>query len=256
MKRKEFESELRRLQVELVRLQTWVKMKGARIIVVFEGRDTAGKGGVISRITQRVSPRVFRHVALPAPTEREKSQLYIQRYIAHFPAAGEIVLFDRSWSNRAGVEHVMGFCTDDEYERFMRLVPGLEKEIVDNGIILLKYFLNVSQDEQRRRFADRIEDPVKHWKLSPMDTESVRRWWDYTLAYQNMLRATDTPACPWYVVPSDDKRRARLNLITHMLGQNPSKKVKVELPQVPTAEPRPTGAEDGLPASHIGPARY
>jgi polyphosphate kinase 2 len=256
MKRQEFDSELRKLQVELVRLQTWVKATGARIIVIFEGRDTAGKGGVISRITQRVSPRVFRHVALPAPTEREKSQLYIQRYIAHFPAAGEIVLFDRSWYNRAGVERVMGFCTDDEYERFMRLVPPFEREIVDNGIILLKYFLDVSQDEQRRRFADRIEDPIKHWKLSPMDTESVRRWWDYTLAYQAMLRATDTPASPWHIVPSDDKRRARLNLIVHMLRQIPYEKIKVELPKVPKAEPRPKGAEDGLPARHIVPARY
>ncbi|WP_247654569.1 MULTISPECIES: polyphosphate kinase 2 [Microvirga] len=256
MKRKEFESELRKLQVELVRLQTWVKTTGARIIVVFEGRDTAGKGGVISRITQRVSPRVFRHIALPAPTEREKSQLYIQRYIAQFPAAGEIILFDRSWYNRAGVERVMGFCTDGEYERFMRLVPSFEQEVVDNGIILLKYFLDVSQDEQRRRFADRIEDPIKHWKLSPMDTESVRRWWDYTLAYQAMLRATDTPACPWFIVPSDDKRRARLTLISHMLSQIPYRKVKVELPKVPKAEPRPKGVKEGLHAGHIVPARY
>jgi polyphosphate kinase len=256
MKRKVFEEELRRLQVELVRLQSWAKATGARIIVIFEGRDTAGKGGVISRITQRVSPRVFRHIALPAPTEREKSQLYIQRYIAHFPAAGEIVLFDRSWYNRAGVERVMGFCTPDEYERFMRLVPSFEQEIVDNGIILLKYFLDVSQDEQRRRFADRIEDPVKHWKLSPMDTESVRRWWDYTQAYQDMLRATDTAACPWHIVPSDDKRRARLNLIAHLLSQIPYKKVKVELPKVPKAEPRPKGVAGGLPARNIVPARY
>jgi polyphosphate kinase len=199
---------------------------------------------------------VFRHIALPAPTEREKSQLYIQRYVAHFPAAGEIVLFDRSWYNRAGVERVMGFCTDDEYERFMRLVPSFEKEIVDNGIILLKYFLDVSQDEQRQRFAARIDDPIKHWKLSPMDTESVRRWWDYTLAYQDMMRATDTPACPWYIVPSDDKRRARLNLVAHMLNQIPYKKVKVELPKVPKAEPRPKGAKDGLLAGHVVPARY
>jgi polyphosphate kinase 2 len=256
MKQKEFERRLEKLQVKLVRLQTWVKTTGARIIVVFEGRDTAGKGGVISRITQRVSPRVFRHVALPAPTEREKSQLYIQRYIAQFPAAGEIVLFDRSWYNRAGVERVMGFCTDDEYGRFMRLVPSFEGEIVENGIILLKYFLDVSQDEQRRRFADRIDNPVKHWKLSPMDTESVRRWWDYTLAYQDMLRATDTPHCPWYIVPSDDKRRARLNLIAHMLSQIPYKKVKIELPKVPKAEPRPKGTEDGLPVSSIVSARY
>jgi polyphosphate kinase 2 len=256
MKRKEFESELRKLQVRLVRLQTWVKATGAKIIVVFEGRDTAGKGGVISRITQRVSPRVFRHVALPAPTEREKSQLYIQRYITHFPAAGEVVLFDRSWYNRAGVERVMGFCTDDEYDRFMRLVPPFEKEIVDNGIILLKYFLDVSQDEQRRRFADRIDDPVKHWKLSPMDTESVRRWWDYTLAYQEMVRGTDTAHSPWFIVPSDDKRRARLNLISHMLTQIPYEKIMVELPKVPKAEPRPKGVEDGLPREHVVPARY
>ena len=256
MKRKEFESELRKLQVKLVRLQAWVKATGARVIVIFEGRDTAGKGGVISRITQRVSPRVFRHIALPAPTEREKSQLYIQRYMAHFPAAGEIVLFDRSWYNRAGVEKVMGFCGKEEHERFMRLVPSIEKEIVDNGIILLKYFLDVSQDEQRRRFADRIDDPVKHWKLSPMDTESVRRWWDYTIAYQDMLRGTDTPDCPWYIVPSDDKRRARLNLISHMLSEIPYKKVKVDLPRVPKAQPKPKRVEAGLPANNIVPAVY
>lgn len=256
MKRKEFERELRKLQVELVRLQTWVKATGARIIVIFEGRDTAGKGGVISRITQRVSPRVFRHVALPAPTEREKSQLYVQRYVAHFPAAGEIILFDRSWYNRAGVERVMGFCSDDEYDRFMRLVPPFEREIVDNGIILLKYFLDVSQDEQRRRFAVRIDNPIKHWKLSPMDTESVRRWWDYTLAYQRMLRNTDTPLCPWYIVRSDDKRRARLNLIAHMLDAIPYEKIKVDLPKVPKAEPKPKGLEDELPVKNIVPLRY
>jgi len=256
MKRKEFEKRLEKLQVELVRLQTWAKATGARIVVVFEGRDTAGKGGVISRITQRVSPRVFRHVALPAPTEREKSQLYIQRYLAHFPAAGEIVLFDRSWYNRAGVERVMGFCSEDEYDRFMRLVSSFEKEIVANGIILLKYFLDVSQDEQRRRFADRIDNPIKHWKLSPMDTESVRRWWDYTLAYQDMLRGTDTAEAPWFIVPSDDKRRARLNLIAHMLDQIPYEKVKVALPKVPKADARPKGAEAGLPARHVVPALY
>ena len=251
MKRKEFESELRKLQVKLVRMQTWVKATGAKVVVVFEGRDTAGKGGVISRITQRVSPRVFRHIALPTPTEREKSQLFMQRYIAHFPAAGEVVLFDRSWYNRAGVERVMGFCTEEEYERFMRLVPPIEKEMVENGIILLKYFLDVSQDEQRRRFTDRIEDPVKHWKLSPMDTESVRRWWDYTLAYQDMLRGTDTPDSPWYIVPSDDKRRARLNLISHMLSKIPYEKVKVDLPKIPKAKSRPKGAKEGLLADNI-----
>ena len=221
MTRKEFEKELYELQVELTRLQAWAMAEGARVIVVFEGRDTAGKGGVISRIMQRCSPRVFKHVALPTPSDREKSQLYIQRYIAHFPAAGEIVLFDRSWYNRAGVERVMGFCSDAEYEHFLRLAPAVEREVINNGIILLKYFLDVSQAEQHRRFAARISEPVKHWKLSPMDVESVRRWWDYTKAYQAMLEATDTPAAPWHVVPADDKRRARLNLIRHMLSSIP-----------------------------------
>src|SRR5208282_1840358 len=184
MKRKEFEKELAKLQVELTRLQTWVQTTGARIVVIFEGRDTAGKGGVISRITARTSPRVYRHVALPTPSDREKTQLYIQRYVRHFPAAGEIILFDRSWYNRAGIERVMGFCSDKEYERFLALVPGVEQDVIANeGIILRKYFLDVSQDEQRRRFEARINDPVKHWKLSPMDIESVRRWWDYTAAY-------------------------------------------------------------------------
>ena len=221
MKREQFEKELNKLQVELTRLQAWTVAEGARIIVVFEGRDTAGKGGVISRITQRVSPRVFKHVALPAPSNRERSQLYMQRYLAHFPSAGEIILFDRSWYNRAGVERVMGFCTDDQYERFMRVTPSTEQYVVDNGIILLKYFLDVSQEEQRRRFQARLTDPLKHWKLSPMDTESVRRWWDYTKAYQDMLRGTSTSFAPWYIVPADDKRRARLNLIHHMLEQIP-----------------------------------
>ena len=196
MSGKEFEKELEKLQVELVRLQTWTVVKGARIIVVFEGRDTAGKGGVISRITERTSPRVFRHVALPAPTEREKTQVYLQRYMAQFPAAGEVILFDRSWYNRAGVERVMGFCSNAQYERFLELAPVVEREmIVKNGIILRKYFLDVSQDEQRRRFEARITNPVKHWKLSPMDTKSVRRWWDYTAAYQRMIESTDTPEC-------------------------------------------------------------
>src|SRR5258705_5117400 len=216
MSRKEFEKELAKLQVELVRLQTWVQAKRARIIVVFEGRDTAGKGGVISRITARTSPRVYRHVALPAPSDREKTQVYLQRYMAQFPAAGEIILFDRSWYNRAGVERVMGFCSDEQYERFLELVPVVEREmIVKNGIILRKYFLDVSEDEQRRRFAARIDDPVKHWKLSPMDTESVRRWWDYTAAYQRMIKATHTAEAPWYLGPADHKRRAPLTLITH-----------------------------------------
>ena len=257
MKRKEFEKELAKLQVELVRLQTWVRAKHARVIVVFEGRDTAGKGGVISRITARTSPRVYRHIALPTPSDREKTQVYIQRYIAHFPAAGEIILFDRSWYNRAGVERVMGFCTEEQCERFLTLVPTVEQEMISrNGIILRKYFLDVSQDEQRRRFEARIKDPVKHWKLSPMDTESVRRWWDYTAAYQRMIKATHTPEAPWYIVPADDKRRARLNLIRHLLDSIPYKKVSTDLPKIPKAQTRPKGATEGLSAGHPIPSHY
>jgi len=255
--RKEFENELAKLQVELTRLQTWVKDKGARIIVVFEGRDTAGKGGVISRITARTSPRVYRHVALPVPSDREKTQVFIQRYIAHFPAAGEIVLFDRSWYNRAGVERVMEFVTDEDYERFITMVPVVERElIVNNGIILRKYFLDVSQDEQRRRFEARIKDPVKHWKLSPMDTESVRRWWDYTAAYQRMIEATHTSWAPWHIVPADNKRRARLNLIRHLLDSIPYKKVDVDLPKIPKAQRRPKKASEGLSAGQPLPSHY
>ena len=256
MSRQEFEDELSKLQVELTRLQAWAVAEGARVIVVFEGRDTAGKGGVISRMMQRCSPRVFKHIALPTPSDREKSQLYIQRYLAHFPAGGEIVLFDRSWYNRAGVERVMGFCTDDEYEHFLRLAPAVEREVINNGIILLKYFLDVSQAEQRRRFEARISDPVKHWKLSPMDVELVRRWWDYTKAYQAMLEATDTPVAPWYVVPADDKRRARLNLISHMLSSIPYQKVRADLPKIPKAAPRPKGVEEGLRAGQVVPNLY
>jgi len=255
MSRKEFDKDLAQLQVELTRMQTWVKATGQRVVVVFEGRDTAGKGGVISRITARTSPRVFRHVALPAPSDREKTQVYIQRYIAHFPAAGEIILFDRSWYNRAGVERVMGFCTDRQYERFLAMVPTVEREmIVENGIILRKYFLDVSQDEQRRRFEARISDPVKHWKLSPMDTESVRRWWDYTAAYQRMIEATHTPEAPWYIVPADNKRRARLNLIQHLLDSIPYKRVNEELPKIPNSQPRPKGASKGLSAGQAIPS--
>jgi polyphosphate kinase len=254
---KDFEKELAKLQVELTRMQTWVKDKGARIIVIFEGRDTAGKGGVISRITERTSPRVYRHVALPAPSDRQKTQVYIQRYIAHFPAAGEIILFDRSWYNRAGVERVMGFCSDKEYERFLTMTPLVEREmIVNNGIILRKYFLDVGRDEQRRRFEARINDPMKHWKLSPMDTESVRRWWDYTAAYQRMIEATDTPWAPWHIVPADNKRRARLNLIRHLLDSIPYKKVKVDLPKIPETQPRPKGATEGLSAGRPIPNHY
>ena len=255
--RKQFEKELEKLQVELTRLQTWVKAKHARVIVIFEGRDTAGKGGVISRITARTSPRVYRHVALPAPSDREKTQVYVQRYITHFPAAGEIILFDRSWYNRAGVERVMGFCSDEEYERFLKFVPAVEREvIVNNGIILRKYFLDVSQDEQRRRFEARINDPMKHWKLSPMDTESVRRWWDYTETYQRMIEATHTPEAPWYIVPADNKRRARLNLIRHLLDSIPFKKVDVDLPKIPKAQRRPKNATEGLRAGPPIPSHY
>jgi polyphosphate kinase 2 len=257
LSRKQFEKELGKLQVELVRLQTWVKAKGARVIVIFEGRDTAGKGGVISRITARTSPRVYRHVALPAPSDREKTQLYMQRYIAHFPAAGQIILFDRSWYNRAGVERVMGFCSDEEYERFLALAPAAERElVVKNGIILRKYFLDVSQDEQRRRFEARITDPVKHWKLSPMDTESVRRWWDYSAAYKRMIEATHTPDAPWHIVPANDKRRARLNLIRHLLDSIPYKKVDIDLPKIPKTQPRPKRAVESLGAGQPIPSRY
>jgi polyphosphate kinase len=257
LSRKEFEKTLAKLQVELTRLQTWVKDKGARVIVVFEGRDTAGKGGVISRITARTSPRVYRHVALPAPSDREKTQVFMQRYIARFPAAGEIILFDRSWYNRAGVERVMGFVSDEDYERFLAMAPAVEREmIVNNGIILRKYFLDVSQDEQRRRFEARIKDPMRHWKLSPMDTESVRRWWDYTAAYQRMIKATDTSWAPWYIVPADNKRRARLNLIQHLLDSIPYKKVNVDLPKIPKAQRRPKNAAEGLDAGQPIPSHY
>src|SRR5262252_1296533 len=257
MRRKEFEKELGKLQVELTRLQTWVQATGARIIVVFEGRDTAGKGGVISRITARTSARVYRHVALPAPSDREKTQVYPQRYIAHFPAAGEIILFDRSWYNRAGVERVMGFCTEEESERFLLVTPSIEREmVVQNGIILRKYFLDISQEEQRRRFEARIDDPLKHWKLSPMDIESVRRWWDYTAAYRRMIEATHTPEAPWHIVPADDKRRARLNLIRHLLDSIPYKKVDIDLPKIPKAQPQPKDAADGLSAGQLIPSLY
>ncbi len=258
MRRKEFEKELVKLQVELTRLQAWVQATGARIIVIFEGRDTAGKGGVISRITARTSPRVFRHIALPAPSNREKTQVYAQRYIAHFPAAGEIILFDRSWYNMAGVDRIMGFCTKEECERFLLVTPAVEREIVvQNGIILRKYFLDITEDEQRRRFEARIDDPIKHWKLSPMDVESIRRWWDYTAAYQRMIEATHTPEAPWYIVPADDKRRARLNLIRHLLDSVPYKKVHVDLPkEAPAAQPRPKGATEDLRAGEPVPNYY
>jgi polyphosphate kinase 2 len=221
MKRKEYEREMRRLHGELVALQEWVKASGAKICIVFEGRDTAGKGGTIKRITERVSPRVFRVVALPAPTEREKSQRYVQRYVSHFPAAGEVVIFDRSWYNRAGVERVMGFCKPEETDRFLTLAPAFEKGMVDSGILLLKYWLEVSPEEQTRRLESRIEDPRKVWKLSDMDLKSYSRWYDYSRARDAMFAATDTAWAPWYIAYTDNKKRGRLNLISHLLSQVP-----------------------------------
>jgi len=225
---KEFNKELERLQGELVKLQYWVKEKGLRVIVVFEGRDAAGKGGIIKRITERVSPRVFRVVALPTPSEREKTQMYMQRYIAHYPAAGEIVLFDRSWYNRAGVERVMGFCTEEQYLGFLHYMPIFEKAMTDGGILLVKYWLDVGMKEQERRFRDRIHDTRKTWKLSPMDTESYKRWYEYSRARDAMLTATDMEYAPWYIVRSDDKKRARLNCISHLLSLIPYKDPQLE----------------------------
>jgi len=225
---KEFNAELERLQGELVKLQYWVKEKGLRVIVVFEGRDAAGKGGIIKRITERVSPRVFRVVALPTPSEREKTQMYMQRYVAHFPAAGEIILFDRSWYNRAGVERVMGFCTEEQYLGFLHYTPIFEKAITDGGILLVKYWFDVGMKEQERRFRDRIDDTRKTWKLSPMDTESYKRWYEYSRARDAMFTATDTDYAPWYIVHSDDKKRARLNCISHLLSLIPYKEPQLE----------------------------
>jgi polyphosphate kinase len=234
MKRDVYEKELHKLQVRLCHLQEWVREKGLRVIVLFEGRDAAGKGGTIKAITERASPRVFRVVALPAPSDREKSQLYLQRYINRFPAAGEIVIFDRSWYNRAGVEYVMGFCTEQQHKRFLDLCPTVEKFIVDGGIQLIKIWLEVGKDEQDRRFKARMEDPLRQWKLSPMDIASYNRWDDYTRARDLMLKATDSKHAPWYIVRSDDKRRARLNCISHILSTIPIKKLKrpkIKLPK-------------------------
>ncbi len=233
LKTKKYEKELRRLQVELCHLQEWVKKKGLRVIVVFEGRDGAGKGGTIRALTERVSPRVFRVVALPAPSDREKSQMYMQRYMQHFPAAGEIVIFDRSWYNRAGVERVMGFCTDEQYERFLRLAPISEKYLVDGGVMLIKYWLEVSNKEQERRFEARIKDPLRQWKLSPMDLPGRTRWFDYSRARDRMLKATDTRHAPWYILRSDDKKRARLDCLTHFLSRIPYKRVPRETVKLP-----------------------
>jgi polyphosphate kinase 2 len=234
LKRGDYDADLKRLQAELCALQAWVKAKGLRVIVIFEGRDGAGKGGTIRAITERVSPRVFRTIALPAPSDREKSQMYMQRYMQHFPAAGEIVIFDRSWYNRAGVERVMGFCTDDQYRRFLELCPDLERYIVEGGIKLIKYWLEVSDEEQEKRFLARIDDPIRQWKLSPMDLPSRSRWYEYSQARDDMLEATDSEHAPWYILHSDDKKRARLNCISHLLSQIPYESLpreEIELPK-------------------------
>jgi polyphosphate kinase 2 len=233
MKRKEYEKELLKLQSELCQLQAWVKQSGYRAIIVFEGRDTAGKGGTIRALTERVSPRVFRVAALPAPSDRQKTQMYMQRYLAYFPSAGEIVIFDRSWYNRAGIEHVMGFCTKEQYETFLEQCPAVEEMIVGNGIQLIKLWLEVGQDEQARRMNARINDPLRQWKLSPMDVESWPRWYQYSQARDRMFEATDTKHAPWYILRSDDKKRARLNCLAHVLKLIPWREVpheKVRLP--------------------------
>lgn len=240
MTNKDYERHMRVLQGELVAMQEWVKSSGAKICLVFEGLDSAGKGGTIRRITERTSPRVFKHIALPAPSEREKSQMYIQRYMAHFPSAGEVAIFDRSWYNRAGVEPVMGYCTQEETDRFLAMTPAVEKAMVDNGIILLKYWLNVSVDEQTRRLSNRIEDPRKVWKLSPTDLKSYSRHYDYCRARDAMLAATDTSWAPWFVVDNDDKKRGRLNIISHLLSQIPYDDLPQSRTQMPPA-PKPKG---------------
>ena len=257
LKRKQYEKEMDRLQLELCKLQAWVKYKGLRVIIVFEGRDAAGKGGTIRAITERVSPRVFRLIALPAPSDREKTQMYLQRYMQHFPAAGEIVIFDRSWYNRAGVEYVMGFCTKDQHRKFLELCPTTEKYMVDGGIILIKYWMEVGKKEQQRRFEARIKDPLRQWKLSPMDLESYRRWYEYSSARDKMLEATDSKHAPWYIVRSDDKRKARLNCISHLLSMIPYGKVpqeKVELPKRKTKD----SYDDQIPLKgrHLVPEKY
>ena len=234
LKRKDYEKQLDKLQVQLSHLQDWVKISGERIVIALEGRDAAGKGGLIKAMTARVSPRVFRVVALPAPSDREKTQMYMQRYMERFPSAGEIVIFDRSWYNRAGVEHVMGFCTPEQHQRFLELCPVVEKFIIEGGIRLIKIWLEVGQEEQERRFMARIDDPIRQWKLSPMDVESYKRWYDFSRARDLMLHHTDTEDSPWHVVRSDDKRRARLNAITHILSLVPYKRIdkaKVKLPE-------------------------
>ena len=251
MKRKEYERELQRLQGELVALQEWVKASGAKVCIVFEGRDTAGKGGTIKRITERVSPRVFRVVALPAPTEREKTQMYIQRYLPHLPAAGEVVIFDRSWYNRAGVEPVMGFCTPEQHAKFLEQTPAVEKAMVESGIVLLKYWLEVGQEEQTRRLESRVDDPRKVWKLSDMDLRSFSRWYDYSRARDSMFEHTHTPGAPWFVVDSNDKKSARLNVISHILGQLPYEPLPPRQVRFPERQSRDGYREPELRATPI-----
>jgi polyphosphate kinase 2 len=251
LKRKDYEAELEVLQGELVAMQEWVRATGAKICIVFEGRDTAGKGGTIKRIVERVSPRTFRVVALPAPTERERSQMYIQRYITHFPAAGEVVIFDRSWYNRAGVEPVMGFCTPEQTERFLDQVPAVEKAMVETGIHVIKYWLEVSADEQTRRLKSRIDDPRKIWKLSEMDLKSYSRWYDYSRARDAMLAATDTSWAPWFIAHTDDKKRGRLNIISHLLSQVPYEKIERPEVKLPRRQPAAGYVEPDLPLRRI-----
>ena len=255
LKRKEFDKKLRPLHIEMVKLQEWIKVSGAKICVVFEGRDTAGKGGIIKRITERVSPRVFRVVALGVPTEREKSQMYYQRYIPHLPAAGEVVLFDRSWYNRAGVERVMGFATDEQVQTFLRYTPGVEHAIIGSGIILIKYWLEVGMEMQGKRFRERDTDLRKIWKLSPMDLEAQARWYDYSRARDAMFAATDTPESPWYVVPSDDQRRARLNCIAHFLSLIPYEDVPRKPIKFPKPQEKGDYQEPDYPYRYL-PAKY
>jgi polyphosphate kinase len=251
LKRKAYEEELRRLHVELVKLQQWVVHKGLKVCVVFEGRDGAGKGGTIKAITDRVSPRVFRVVALPAPTERQKTQMYMQRYVPHLPAAGEVVIFDRSWYNRAGVERVMGFTDEKQVRRFLEIVPMIEHAMIESDIILIKYWLEVSMAEQTRRLEDRIEDARKIWKLSPMDLKSYNRWYDYSRARDDMFAATDTEFAPWYVATTDDKRRAHLNIISHFLSKIPYKSVPREKIKLPKRQGRGSYREPERPVRHI-----
>ncbi len=251
MKRKEYEQELRRLHGELVAMQEWVKTTGAKVCVVFEGRDTAGKGGTIKAITERVSPRVFRVVALPAPTDREKSQMYVQRYIQHFPAAGEVVIFDRSWYNRAGVERVMGFCTEEQTRRFLEAVPLVERAMAESGILLIKYWLEVSPEEQTRRLESRINDARKVWKLSDMDLRSYTHWYDYSRARDDMFRASDTAWAPWHIANTDDKKRGRLNIITHLLSQVPYETLELRDVTLPARQKPADYREPDLPLRHI-----